>query len=217
MKTDNLSKTMLFKDMTPEEFNSALRELSSVEKKYKKGSRILHAGRTTERMGLVLEGSVTIESNDIWGNRTILSHVGEGQFFAETYSLLPNEPLLVDVNANEDCRILSLRTGILHSYSSEIWAGKLTSNLLMISSNKNLNLSRRAFHTSPKTIRGRVMAYLNSVSIKQDANEFDIPFDRQQLADYLNVERTALSKELAKMQDDGIICYRKNHFIIDFE
>lgn len=217
MKTDNLSKTMLFKDMTPEEFNSALRELSSVEKKYKKGSRILHAGRTTERMGLVLEGSVTIESNDIWGNRTILSHVGEGQFFAETYSLLPNEPLLVDVNANEDCRILSLRTGILHSYSSEIWASKLTSNLLMISSNKNLNLSRRAFHTSPKTIRGRVMAYLNSVSIKQDANEFDIPFDRQQLADYLNVERTALSKELAKMQDDGIICYRKNHFIIDFE
>lgn len=217
MKTDNLSKTMLFKDMTPEEINSALRELSSVEKKYKKGSRILHAGRTTERMGLVLEGSVTIESNDIWGNRTILSYVGEGQFFAETYSLLPNEPLLVDVNANEDCRILSLRTGILHSYSSEIWAGKLTSNLLMISSNKNLNLSRRAFHTSPKTIRGRVMAYLNSVSIKQDANEFDIPFDRQQLADYLNVERTALSKELAKMQDDGIICYRKNHFIIDFE
>ena len=61
------------------------------------------------------------------------------------------------------------------------------------------------------------MAYLNSVMLKQGTNEFDIPFDRQQLADYLNVERTALSKELAKMQDDGIIRFRKNHFIVDSE
>ena len=217
MNTDKISKTMLFKGMDPDEIDNALTKLTSIEKKYKKGSRILSAGKMTERMGLVLEGSVTIESNDIWGNRTILSHIGEGQFFAETYSLLPDEPLLVDVNANEDCTILFLRTAMLHSYSSENWAMKLTSNLLMISSHKNLNLSGRSFHTSPKSIRGRVMAYLNSVMLKQGTNEFDIPFDRQQLADYLNVERTALSKELAKMQDDGIIRFRKNHFIVDSE
>lgn len=217
MNTDKISKTMLFKWMDPDEIDKALTKLASIEKKYKKGSRILSAGKMTERMGLVLEGSVTIESNDIWGNRTILSHIGEGQFFAETYSLLPDEPLLVDVNANEDCTILFLRTAMLHSYSSENWAMKLTSNLLMISSHKNLNLSGRSFHTSPKSIRGRVMAYLNSVMLKQGTNEFDIPFDRQQLADYLNVERTALSKELAKMQDDGIIRFRKNHFIVDSE
>lgn len=217
MNTNKISKTMLFKGMYPDEIDKALTKLTSIKKKYKKGSRILSAGKTTERMGLVLEGSVTIESNDIWGNRTILSHIGEGQFFAETYSLLPDEPLLVDVNANEDCTILFLRTAILHSYSSENWAMKLTSNLLMISSHKNLNLSGRSFHTSPKSIRGRVMAYLNSVMLKQGTNEFDIPFDRQQLADYLNVERTALSKELAKMQDDGIIRFRKNHFIVDSE
>ena len=208
MNIDKISDTILFKGMDPEEIAKALTSLAS---------RILSAGKTTSRMGLVLEGSVTIESNDIWGNRNILSHVGPGQFFAETYSLLPDEPLLVDVNANEDCRILLLRTGILHTYSSQTWAGKLTSNLLMISSNKNLNLSRRSFHTSPKSIRGRIMSYLNSVSLKQGTNEFDIPFDRQQLADYLNVERTALSKELAKMQADGMIKYRKNHFFIDFK
>ena len=88
------------------------------------------------------------------------------------------------------------------------------SNLLTISAHKNLHLSGRSFHTSPKSIRGRVMSYLNSVSIQTGKREFDIPFDRQQLADYLNVERTALSKELGKMQKDGYFTVRKNHFLI---
>ena len=83
-----------------------------------------------------------------------------------------------------------------------------------ISAHKNLHLSWRSFHTSPKSLRGRVMSYLNSVSIQTGKREFDIPFDRQQLADYLNVERTALSKELGKMQKDGYFTVRKNHFVI---
>jgi CRP-like cAMP-binding protein len=84
----------------------------------------------------------------------------------------------------------------------------------MISLQKNLHLSERSFHTSPKTIRERVMAYLNSVALRTGCNEFDIPFDRQQFADYLNLERTALSKELSKMQHDGIIQTWKNHFVL---
>ena len=79
---------------------------------------------------------------------------------------------------------------------------------------KNLHLSSRSFHTAPKTIRGRVMAYLNTVSLQEKSTEFDIPFDRQQLADYLNVERTALSKELGKMQNGGLIKTKKSHFIL---
>ena len=75
-------------------------------------------------------------------------------------------------------------------------------------------LSGRSFHTAPKTIRGRVLSYLNSVSLQKHSNEFDIPFDRQQLADYLNLERSALSKELGKMQRDGLIKTKKNHFVI---
>ena len=86
------------------------------------------------------------------------------------------------------------------------------SNLLIISTQKNLTLSGRIFHTAPKTIRGRVMSYLNSISIQQGMTEFDIPFDRQQMADYLNLDRTALSKELRKMKDDGLIDFHKNHF-----
>lgn len=216
MDIQNLEKTMLFYRMTEKEIEDALTALSAMEKKYKKGSAILHAGNTTEHMGLVLDGSVTIESNDMWGSRTILSHVGKSHFFAETYALLEKEPMLVDVTASEDCHILFLHIGSLKKLisSRNTWTQKLVTNLLTISAHKNLALSGRSFHTSPKTIRGRVMAYLNSVSLQKGSKEFDIPFDRQQLADYLNLERTALSKELGKMRKAGIISVNRNHFII---
>ncbi len=216
MDTQQLQKTMLFREMTDSEIAEALQVLEAHEKSYEKGETLLIAGSVTERMGLVLEGSVTIESNDAWGNRTIISHVGKGQVFAETYALLENEPMLVDVTASENCRILFLRSGRIQSLNSSLepWALKYITNLLTISMHKNLILSGRSFHTAPKTIRGRVMAYLNSVSLQRQSWEFDIPFDRQQLADYLNVERSALSKELGKMQKDGLVFCRKNHFII---
>ena len=216
MSTDNdmLKENILINGMTPDEIDQALSELCTMEKAYEKNSLILRAGDITDSLGLVLSGSVTIESNDMWGNRTILSNVGEGGIFAETYALLENEPLLVDVRANENCRILFFKVGSLKKLKSNmnLWCFKLISNLLMISANKNLHLSGRSFHTSPKTIRGRVMVYLSSVSLKKGSNEFDIPFDRQQLADYLNLERSALSKGLGKMKKDGLIEVRKNHF-----
>ncbi len=125
-----------------------------------------------------------------------------------------DEPLLIDVRANEDCRILFLRIGEEQGRRQESWHGKMIRNLLLISSRKNLTLSGRAFHTAPKTIRGRIMAYLDTVSLRKRSREFDIPFDRQQMADYLNVERTALSKELGKMQKEGLIEFRRSHFRI---
>jgi CRP-like cAMP-binding protein len=216
MDAQQLQKTMLFRGMTDSEIAEALQVLEAHEKRYEKGETLLTAGSVTKRMGLVLEGSVTIESNDAWGNRTIISHVGCGQVFAETYVLLENEPMLVDVTASEDCRILFLRSGRIQSpqNSQNPWVLKYITNLLTISMHKNLILSGRSFHTAPKTIRGRVMAYLNSVSLQRHSREFDIPFDRQQLADYLNLERSALSKELGKMQKEGLISCRKNHFQI---
>lgn len=214
MKAEEIKNAAIFRGMGEEEIATALQELGATEKSYQKDSVILHAGDTTDRMCMVLEGSVTIESNDIWGNRTILSHVGKGQYFAETYALLQNEPMLVDVTANENCRILFLKIGSLNFLREKpaVWKSKLTINLLAISTNKNLHLSGRSFHTSPKTIRGRVMSYLNALALQKKKTDFDIPFDRQQLADYLNVERTALSKELGKMQNDRLINVKKNRF-----
>lgn len=216
MELQILKKTILFQDMEDEEIKIALERLKARKKNYRKGEPVFLAGTTTQTMGLVLDGSVTIENNDVWGNRTILSHIGVGQFFAETYALLSDEPLMVDAVANEDCTILFLYLGTLPrlSASSEPWLIKLITHLLMVCAHKNLTLSNRSFHTAPKTIRGRVMAYLNAIALRTGSREFDIPFDRQQLADYLNLERSALSKELGKMQRDGLITVRKNHFIL---
>lgn len=111
MNNTIIRKTILFRDMSEDEIHTCLNALKSQEKTYKKDSVILHAGEETDKMGLVLDGSVTIESNDVWGNCTILTHVPIGQFFAETYALLPGEVMLVDAKANEDCKILFITIG----------------------------------------------------------------------------------------------------------
>ena len=209
-----IRSAVIFHGMTQAETDEALRCLCAEERKYRKGQVILQAGNTTSRMGLVLEGSVTIESNDLWGNRTILSHIGPGEFFAETYAFLRTEPMLVDVSANEESRILFLDLAVPDDSARSAWQALLIRNLLIISSRKNLHLSGRSFHTSSRSIRGRVMSYLNTLSLQKKSVSFDIPFDRQQLADYLNVERSALSKELGKMQKEGLISTMKKHFIL---
>ena len=214
MDIEVLQKIPLFRGMTENEISALLKSLDAKKQNYKKNDLILHAGSKPGVIGIVLSGSVTILNDDIWGNRTILSHVEKGGIFAEAYALLEDVPMLVDVMANEGCSILMLGTkGILSSVVSQnSWDYKFLRNLLLMSSKKNLNLSGRSFHTSPKTIRERVMSYLNTLSLQNDNTEFDIPFDRQQLADYLNLERSALSKELGKMQKEGIIETRKSHF-----
>lgn len=211
-----MKNSVLFKNMSDHEYSQCQKTLKSAEKSYKKDALILSAGDTTTKFGLVLDGSVTVESNDIWGNRTILSHVGKGQFFAETYALLEDEVLLVDVRANENCRVRFFTIGSLKNLRqiNEPWAIKFICNMLEISARKNLTLSGRSFHISPRTIRERLLSYLNTISLQKHSTEFDIPFDRQQLADYLNVDRSALSNELSKLQNNGVITFRKNHFIL---
>ena len=215
MEITPLLDNLLFRRMNEDEIRDCLRALSARTRLYKKDALILHAGEKADRMGIVLQGSITVETNDIWGNCTILSHVDAGGFFAETYAYLADAVMLVDVMANEDCEVLFLRIGELQNAPAENgWRAKLIQNLLSVSMHKNLTLAGRNFHTAPKSIRGKVLSYLNTVSIQKRSTEFDIPFDRQQLADYLNVERTALSKELGKMRDDGLIRCRRNHFVL---
>ena len=211
-----MKNSVLFMNMSNHEYVQCFKALKATEKTYKKDALILTASDTTKRFGLVLDGSVTIESNDIWGNRTILSHVAKGQFFAETYALLDDEVLLVDVRANENCRVRFFTIGSLKNLRqiNEPWAMKFICNMLEISARKNLTLSGRSFHISPRTIRERILSYLNTISLQKHSTEFDIPFDRQQLADYLNVDRSALSNELSKLKNNGVITFKKNHFIL---
>ena len=111
MKLSSVKNFVIFKGMSDEEIQSALEVLRYDKKSYEKGETILHAGSTTRKMGIVLSGSVTVESIDLLGNKTILSHISVGDFFAETYAFLGNESMAVDVCANENCKIFFLNIG----------------------------------------------------------------------------------------------------------
>ncbi|MBR2066880.1 MAG: Crp/Fnr family transcriptional regulator [Solobacterium sp.] len=216
MNIQQIKNINLFHGLNEEEVTKALTYLNAYEKTYRKNSTIFHAGDYIHEMGIVLEGSVTIENNDIWGNKTILNMIKKNDSFAESYAYLHDMPLLIDVIANEKTTILFLEINVLANSlkNKPNWAITILQNLCFLSSHKNLHLSQRSFHTSSKSIRARVMSYLHSLSIQLQSKEFEIPFNRQQLADYLNVERTALSKELKRMKENNLILYHKNHFLI---
>lgn len=211
-----LSKTILFRGTSPEEIRSMLGCLSAEVRKYRRGTTIYRTGDLVGSMGMVLSGSVSIENDDVWGNKSILDRAGPGQVFAETYACVPDEPLMISVVAVEAAEVLFLNMNRVLTVCSNAcgFHNKLIRNLLAISSQKNLNLSRRIFHTSSKSIRGRLLSYLSFQAAQHGSCDFDIPFNRQQLADYLSVDRSALSNELSKMQKDGLLKVDRSHFTL---
>ena len=182
-------------------------------RRYGKGEAVLRCGDRGRELGLVEQGSVNIETVDLSGSRSILGHIPRGQVFAETYAFC-QEVLMVDVTAAEESQILFLNIHalLLPQYAGEIWQRKLLAGLLAMSTQKNLALSRRMFCVTPKTVRGRLTTYLTGQAALEGRREFSIPFDRQQLADYLNLDRSALSRELGRMQEEGLLEYHKNRF-----
>ena len=182
---------------------------------YEKGRTIFRQGEPAAEMGVVLSGGVCIESVDLWGDRSILSHVGAGQVFGETYALTGG-PLPVAAVAAENSQILTINvSGLLKErYASSTWQRKFLGNLVYIFAQKNRALSARIFCTNAKTIRGRLLTYLSAQAVEAGSSAFSIPFDRQQLADYLNVDRSALSKELGRMRDEGLLEFHKNRFLL---
>ena len=205
----------VFKGITQEEFEEMKRCACLREKSYRKNERIFHTGDTTSELGIVLSGSVIVENTDIWGNIGILTKVEPGGVFAETYALC-RTPMMVEVLAHTDSRILFLDLSTLQpdAPAESGWQRKMLKNLLDSAVRKNLTLTERMSCISAKTVRGRVLAFLSRQSFAAGSETFRIPFDRQQMADYLNVDRTALSKELGKMKEDGLIDFYKNRFTI---
>ena len=182
---------------------------------FEKNQTVFHAGDRICEVGIVQTGNVHIEMLDLWGNKSILSSIAPGQIFAETYAIC-RKPLLVDVTAAAPCEILFLNLEFLARSFSEPGSCRdaIMQNLFAICVRKNLILSNRIFCTTPKTVRGRLLVYLSSESAKAGSTSFIIPFDRQGMADYLNLDRSALSKELGRMKKDGILDFKKNHFIL---
>lgn len=213
-----ISKTPLFRGCSEEDILNMEKHLDFRTARYKKAEIILSSGNIVTDIGLVLSGSVRIEYTDLWGNKSILGITPAGSVFAESYACIPNEPMMVDAMANEDCDILFISVPKLFTPCPVCGSqNKLIQNLVMISAEKNLQLSRRSMHTAPKTIRGRLFSYFSQQVSAQGSSKIVIPFDRQQLADYLNLDRSALSKELGKMRKDGLIAYNKNTFEIKMD
>lgn len=203
----------LFRGLTPAEWDALAQTGQLRTKTFSRHEIIFHAGSRIHEVGVVLRGSVHIENLDLWGTKTILSSVPAGQVFAETYAFC-GDAMLVDAVAAEDCEVLFVNAAAF-SGGSSAGQDKLLHNLLAISMRKNLSLSQRIFCTTPKTVRGRLLTYFSAQTAACGRLEFDIPFNRQQLADYLNLDRSALSKELCRMRDEGLLQFEKNHFILN--
>ena len=218
MNYDFLTTTPLFEGIPVSRLAELLNCVGAREKRYQKGEVIFHAGDVTEVIGLVETGSVNVVVNFYWGDSNIFAHVGKGEIFGENYAALPKRELVCDVVAQEECEILFVNMDKLLTTCGDgcDFHHRLIHNLLRISAQKNLDLSTRMLHTAPKSIRERLLSYLSEMAIKAGACHFTIPFSRQQLADYLGVDRSAMSNELSKMQRDGLILYHKNNFTLRY-
>ena len=213
-----IAQTTLFKGCSEKDILNLEKHFNFRTAEYKKEDMILCAGSIVTDIGLILSGSVRIEYTDLWGNKSILGITPAGSVFAESYACIPNEPMMVDAMANEKCDILFISVPRLFMPCPVCESqNRLIQNLVVISAGKNMQLSRRSMHTSPKTIRGRLFSYFSQMVSEQKNNKIILPFDRQQLADYLNIDRSALSKELGKMKKDGLIEYHKNFFEIKID
>ena len=201
-KLQILKQCSLFKGIDPAEIEKLLNCLKSHEKTYQKNETIIRQGDIIHEIGLVLDGQAHIYHIDFWGNKTIISEIKASEFFLESYACALQQEIDLNVVATEITTILFLDISHLirscqHSCS---FHHKIIQNLLSIVSNKNVLLTQK------------IHSYLNSQALKNNSLTFEIPFNRQQLADYLAVERSALSSELSKLQKNGIIAYKKNTF-----
>ena len=205
----------LFQGLSAEEW-AALEQSGCLRtKSYPRHAVIFHAGEQVHALGVVLRGTVHIENLDLWGSKSILSSISAGQAFAETYAFC-GEALMVDAVAAEHCEILFLHTAAFTDARIEpALQDKLLRRLLAVSMRKNLSLSQRIFCTTPKTVRGRLLTYFSAQVARCGRMAFEVPFNRQQMADYLNLDRSALSKELCKMRDEGLLTFEKNRFALN--
>lgn len=210
----SLSKTALFKDIPENKISSVISYLEAYEKEFKKSEIIYNAGDKITDMGLVISGGINIVVNYYWGSSNIFGHISPGEIFAETYAVIQQKELLCDVVAAENSTVLFMSVSKLFSSHRDSMQSLLIRNLLTISAQKNINLSSRMMHTASKFIRERLRSYFSEQAIISECNRFTIPFSRQELADYLGVERSALSNELSKMKRDGLIDFHKNSFIL---
>jgi len=208
-----LEKSALFSGIDPADLPGLLSCIESREVGFQREDVLLQRGDVTERLGLVLAGTVHILREDFWGNRSIVGLAGPGEIFAESYALT-GAPLGVSVQAASDGAALLLRAGKMISGCTQVCAfhERLSQNLLNLLAKKNLMLTENMRHVTQRTTREKLMSYLSAQALRAESDTFDIPLNRQQLADFLAVERSAMSAALGRLRDAGALEFHKNHF-----
>ena len=211
-----LLSSPLFAGISEEELAAMLTCLDPRKKDFPQGAFVLRAGDAADAVGLVLSGSVLVIQEDIWGNRNILSKAGPGQTFAAAFACAPGSRLNVSVVAEAPvtAMFLNVKRILTVCPSACTHHSRIIRNLLGELAGKNLRFSEKLTHMGQRTTRAKLMSYFSAEAQRLGKYEFDIPFSRQQLADYLGVERSGLSLELGKMRGEGLLDFHKSHFVL---
>lgn len=209
-----LKATELFQGIEEVDFQPLLTCLRVRMVRYEKGQTVLSGGERIRQFGVVLSGQVQVIQDDYYGNRSILAKIGPGNLFGESFACAGVESLPVSVVSSEECELLFIDCGRLTTPCAKAcgFHGRLIQNMLRIVSMKNIALTQKIEFTSKRTTREKLLAYLSAEAKRAGSSRFAIPFNRQELADYLSVERSAMSAELSRLRDGGVLEFHKNQF-----
>lgn len=209
-----ISTCPLFKEMDDCELREALNFFDAIPKKYKKGEFLQSVLTPFDRFGLVISGSIQVCCDDIDGYPMIMANVSAGDIFGESLCFTRAESP-VYIRAAADSEVLTMTTAAIHSAKVFDESGKkFTLRFTSILAKKALSMNDRIQILSKITLREKILTLLNQYMHKFGSNEFSLPFDRADMAIYLGADRSALSRELSKLKRDGIIDFKKNHFIV---
>ena len=209
-----LRKCPLFDNISDEELPGMLGCLGATVISCDKKNAILSEGDPAKYVGILLSGSAQIIRIDYFGNRSIVANISPAELFAESFACADVKKLPVDIIATDDCDVLFIDCAkIMHPCCNACsFHQQIIYNLMKIMADKNLIYHQKIEITSRRTTRDKLLTYLAIQSAKNKSNSFDIPYDRQALADYLEVERSGLSSEIGKLQREGILKCSRNHF-----
>lgn len=209
-----LRSSPFFQGMTEEEILSVMHCVQATVSHKKKDEYIFRVGDSTASMGLVLRGSVLSVQEDLWGHRNIMHRIGPGEYFAESFAVTPGSVLNVSVVAEEDSEImfLNMRRFLETCPNACAHHNRLIRNLTSVMASHIMDLSEKITHMAKRSTREKLLSYLSAESMRQGKLAFSIAYDRQQLADYLCVERAAMSVELSKLQKEGLLKTNRNYF-----
>lgn len=208
-----LSKVKLFEGID-ENLEAMLQCLGSEEKSYDRGEIILLTGQPVPAVGVVLSGEIQVIQEDYYGNRSILTELKPSHIFAEAFASagVTESPVTVLAKTSATVMFLGIDRIITTCPTSCTFHSHLIENLLKILARKNILLSNKNQLLSRRTIEDKVLSYLSLHAEKKGNLEFEIPFSRSELADFLCVDRSALSRVLSKLQKEGVLEYENRHF-----